>query len=313
MRESGSYHAEKCDKCGDPLRECTYAKQGPGKNETWCMKCGGKGKDLLAANLKQEASMAKVAKAKKEEKKGAKLFGKFSPGTAIYDLVTLLLDEKKHTLAEAKKICAKYDVDAMGRVQQLKRYGIKLKTFNLEIEEDYIKLVVGKGVDPGKPLKKGEEEAMAAPTKKKGKEEKLPKKKKSESEEEEDSKPAKTKKKKKEPEPEPEETPEEESEESEEETTDEPEEETTDEPSDEPEEEEEVEASETKALKSTILLVRRTLTGSKKDDWTKNTLTDHIVKKNKGVDSKRVLAAINAEIKNGGLEVNDGQLQLAEG
>lgn len=62
-----------------------------------------------------------------------------------------------------------------------------------------------------------------------------------------------------------------------------------------------------KALKATMALVRRTLKTGK--DWTKNKLMEHLIKEH-DQDPKRIAAAVQEEIKAGGIEVDDGILTL---
>lgn len=71
---------------------------------------------------------------------------------------------------------------------------------------------------------------------------------------------------------------------------------------------EETAAAPSKALKATAALVRRILKDGK--NWTKNKLIETL-KTEHGQDSKRVAAAIQHEIDNGGIEVDDGSLVLA--
>lgn len=66
--------------------------------------------------------------------------------------------------------------------------------------------------------------------------------------------------------------------------------------------------SSSKATKAAATLIRRTL--KSKTDWTRNKLTEHLVD-DIGMDPDVVKQALNAEIKAGGIEVNNGILQLA--
>jgi hypothetical protein len=70
---------------------------------------------------------------------------------------------------------------------------------------------------------------------------------------------------------------------------------------------EETAAMPSKALKATMALVRRTLKSGK--DWTKNKLMEHL-KKEHDQDPKRIAAAVQEEIKAGGIKVDDGYLVL---
>jgi uncharacterized Zn finger protein (UPF0148 family) len=62
-----------------------------------------------------------------------------------------------------------------------------------------------------------------------------------------------------------------------------------------------------KALKATMALVRRTLKSGK--DWTKNKLIENLIEEH-DQDPKRVTAAIQEEIKAGGIKIEDGILEL---
>jgi uncharacterized Zn finger protein (UPF0148 family) len=62
-----------------------------------------------------------------------------------------------------------------------------------------------------------------------------------------------------------------------------------------------------KALKATMALVRRTLKSGK--DWTKNKLMEHLIEEH-DQDPKRIAAAVQEEIKAGGIKVEDGVLEL---
>ena len=63
-----------------------------------------------------------------------------------------------------------------------------------------------------------------------------------------------------------------------------------------------------KTLKAAATLVRRALKSGK--DWTRNKLTEHLVNK-ENMDAATVKAALNEEIKAGGVVVDDGVLTLA--
>jgi hypothetical protein len=62
-----------------------------------------------------------------------------------------------------------------------------------------------------------------------------------------------------------------------------------------------------KALKATMALIRRTLKSG--SDWTKNKMMEHLMQEH-DQDPKRVAAAMQEEIKAGGIKVEEGYLQL---
>lgn len=71
----------------------------------------------------------------------------------------------------------------------------------------------------------------------------------------------------------------------------------------------EVAEAPSKQQQSLQKLVRKALKG--KDDWTENNLIDHL-KEEHDLETKRIQAAIQAEIKGGGITKEKGLLQLAE-
>lgn len=71
----------------------------------------------------------------------------------------------------------------------------------------------------------------------------------------------------------------------------------------------EVAEAPSKQQQSLQKLVRKALKG--KDDWTENNLIDHL-KEEHDLETKRIQAAIQAEIKGGGITKEKGFLQLAE-
>lgn len=75
--------------------------------------------------------MAKAKTEKKAAPKTEKVGGFLRKGTAIGDLYEFLADEKKHTVKDATKALSKHGVDAKGRIGQLKRYGLKKKSWGI--------------------------------------------------------------------------------------------------------------------------------------------------------------------------------------
>jgi hypothetical protein len=248
LAQEGLWVREKCDICDKPiLSPVSYIKKIQGKEKVVCAGCA-KGQDLVLSNTKEENEMAKVKAEKKAapKKESTKVAGHLNAGTAIADLYQFLEDEKVHKLADAKKLIAKFKVDASGRISQLGRYGKKFGAWGLIITEDTIQMKLGKAAATAAPAKKAKPKEKEAPAKKA------------------------TSKKEQEP--------------------------------------DEMAAMPSKALKATMALVRRTLKTGK--DWTKNKLMEHLMQEH-DQDPKRVAAAVQEEIKAGGITVEEGYLILA--
>jgi hypothetical protein len=161
---------EKCDKCGEPIISTSY----PQKNSkaVWCEGCAT-GQRLSEANLEEEKRMKKASAEKKEGKGKAstKIGGFLLAGTAIADLYTFLEDEKKHKVADAKKVVLKHKKELLDRLGNLRRVGRKKGAWDILVDDDAgtVQMKLGKPSAQAPAPKKAKAEAPKETPKKEAK------------------------------------------------------------------------------------------------------------------------------------------------
>ena len=135
-----------------------------------------------------EGEETRMAKEKSDAEKQSKKVGPgIVAGTAIADLYTFLLDEKKHSLADAKKAMAKHKADKMGRIRTLARKGKISGQFSVTIDDEAetIQMKLGKAAEKA-PEKEKEPEVASKSQQKRVAVQKAAKKPKKEEPEEEE-------------------------------------------------------------------------------------------------------------------------------